>query len=150
MRAINHALSGAIIGLSVGQPLLAAPLAFASHYVLDVIPHHGAADGNDALGRRSFAVGLIVDALLCAILVLILAVRQPLNWPLAAVCAFLAASPDLFSFNRYWKTIHNQPFKAGRYSEFAHKIQWFERPIGAIVELAWLIAAVVIISPYLR
>ena len=41
MTATNHALSGALIGLAVMQPILALPLAFVSHFMLDAVPHFG-------------------------------------------------------------------------------------------------------------
>src|SRR5690242_2115662 len=40
MTATNHALSGAVIALAVKNPVLAIPLAFVSHFVLDLLPHY--------------------------------------------------------------------------------------------------------------
>ncbi len=41
MTGFNHAVTGALIAGAVGNPFLAIPLAFASHFVLDAIPHFG-------------------------------------------------------------------------------------------------------------
>ncbi|MFZ1324307.1 MAG: hypothetical protein WAQ57_04090 [Candidatus Saccharimonadales bacterium] len=41
MHTVNHAAAGAGIALAVRQPLLALPLALASHFVLDALPHYG-------------------------------------------------------------------------------------------------------------
>jgi hypothetical protein len=155
MRAINHALTGAIIGLVIGEPLAAIPVAFLSHYIMDVIPHHGEGDTGEKaklkwLRSKLFRYLIYADALLCGLLVLVLAISQPAHWLLAAICAFAAASPDLFSFNRYRKTLSKKEWEAGWYSNFASNIQWFERPIGAFVEIAWLAAAIVILFPILR
>jgi hypothetical protein len=155
MRAINHAMTGAIIGLVIGEPLAAIPVAFLSHYIMDVIPHHGEGEMGEKqklewIRSKLFRNLIYADALLCGLLVLVLAISQPAHWLLAAVCAFAAASPDLLSFNRYQKTLSKKGWKAGWYTKFAGNIQWFERPIGGFVELAWFIAAVIILLPILR
>jgi hypothetical protein len=59
--APNHALTGALIGLSVANPVLALPLAFVSHLLQDTVPHYDPAEPDMAklrlpttcLGRRS-------------------------------------------------------------------------------------------------
>ncbi len=151
MRAINHALTGAIIGIIVGEPLIAAPLAIASHFVLDVIPHHGQDSSKQYwLKSKAFRYLIYLDAFLCAVLVLTLSLYRPNHWPLAAICAFLAAAPDLLSINHYQKVLAGKHWKAGWYTAFAGRIQWFERPIGAVVEVAWLIATLILIFPLLK
>jgi hypothetical protein len=152
MRAINHALTGAAIGLLVAEPVIAVPAAFVSHYVCDAIPHYGRGIAEEKeLNSTSFRVSLVVDAGLCALLVLILALRRPQHWVLAAVCAFVAASPDLLSINRYREARRNQPIKRNWYTKLANdELQWFERPIGAVVEVAWFIAGIIILAPFIR
>ncbi len=151
MTAINHALTGTVIGLVVGEPLIALPAALASHFVCDAIPHFGVNVPDEVkLKARSFRDYLIAEAVLCFLLVVGLAVLQPQNWLLAALCAFLAASPDFASANRYFKVRGDHPWQPSFYSNFAQSIQWFERPIGATVEAAWFIAAIIIIIPFLR
>lgn len=151
MRAVNHALTGALIGLMVAEPALAVPAAVVSHYVCDVIPHYGSSlKGNKALRATSFRNGLYVDAALCLGIVVLLASRQPAHWLLAAVCAFAAAAPDLLSINRYWKAVSHKSWQPNLYSRFATSIQWFERPIGAAVEVTWFGAAIALLSPFLQ
>jgi hypothetical protein len=155
MRSINHALTGALIGLVVTEPIVAIALSVASHYVLDVIPHHGATvtdekSKNKWIASKFFRNLIYMDAVLCALLVLILGVNRPEHWLLAAICAFAAAAPDLLSFNRYQKTLEAKKWKAGWYSKFAGGIQWFEKPIGAVVEVAWFIAMIILLSPFVR
>ena len=150
MRAINHALTGAIIGLTVAQPVVALPLALASHFVLDALPHYGPkADSSQWIRSDLFKYMLYIDAILCFAVVLILFVNSPVNWLLAVSCAFLAAAPDLISFRRYKKTLGHKKWRPNTYEKFATKIQWFERPIGAVVEVVWLIAAIAILAPFL-
>jgi hypothetical protein len=152
MRAINHSLTGAIIGLSVGSPV-ALPLALASHYVLDVIPHSGNKTSDEYnrkwVKSRLFAWLLLIDAALCGLLVLVLAVTQPQHWPLAALCAFVAAAPDFLSVNYFRQIKTVKPWQPNLYTRFAHGIQWFEKPIGALVEVAWFVAGIILLGIYI-
>src|SRR5665647_1622052 len=96
MRAINHAMTGAIIGLSVAAPV-AIPLAFASHFAMDALPH----EGNLKLSHKKNTVILAGDIALCFVLALIIFVVRPPYWWLAIVCAFLATSPDVMWFRQH-------------------------------------------------
>lgn len=151
MRAINHALTGAAIGVVVGNPVIAVPAAFVSHYICDMIPHYGGGrPETEELNSSSFRFLLYLDIVLCGLVVLILATYRPQHWLLAAACAFVAASPDLFSLNRYRSARAGRPAKRNLYLDFASAIQWFERPIGAVVEITWFIAMLAILWPYIR
>ena len=149
MTATHHALTGAAIGLIVGQPILAIPLALVSHFILDAIPHFAfSTDGEKVLRTKLFRNYLIVEALLCFLIVCFLFASQPTNWLLAAICAFVAASPDFLHINKYIKKVRGQEWKQGWFSKFAVGIQWFQRPIGGVVEVAWCIAMIVIIAQF--
>ena len=43
---------------------------------------------------------------------------------------------------------HQKASKPNAYTRFASNIQWFEHPIGAVVEVAWLIALIILIVPF--
>jgi len=153
MTATNHALTGATIGILIGKPLLAVPVALLSHFICDAVPHFGFT--GEKLKKRimrgnSFRNYLVVEAIICFVIVLAIAVLRPAHWQLAAWCAFVAASPDLLSYKRYRATRSGTAWSGNLYSRFAHDIQWFERPIGALVEVAWLVAALVILAPFFR
>lgn len=152
MRAINHAATGAIIGLTIGNPVVALPLALISHFVLDAVPHHGWTGQDKAvLKRLDFKAMLIIDALLCFGLVLILFIIRPSNWLVAIIGAFLAASPDLYSLPRFLKSIgKTKSIKWDRFRRFHKNIQWFERPIGVVVEIAVFIGAGFILFTLLK
>lgn len=149
MTATNHALTGTAIGLVVGQPWLALPLALVSHFVCDVIPHYGAAEGQDALKTNTFRNYLIVEALVCGLIVLTLAIMQPAHWALAAVCAFVAAAPDFAWINKYRLARQGKRWRPSTFSRWASDIQWFQRPIGSVVEVVWAGAALLVITPFL-
>jgi hypothetical protein len=143
--ATNHALTGAILGLSIGHPV-ALPLAFASHFVLDAIPHYG--DDNKRLASSSFVIQLFIDAAFCGLLVLVLALSGPIDWLLAASCAFLAASPDFMWIPKFLHARRgNKEAKShNAVIRFHTWIQWFQKPIGAVVEVAWLAGAVLLLA----
>src|SRR5579884_3917662 len=141
MRAINHALTGSLIGLTVGEPAVALPLALASHFICDIIPHHAATDPTSPewLGSARFRNVLITDALLCITLVVVLALDHPLHWLLAAICAFVATSPDMLNLRLFIDARSRGSVNITRLLKFTIGIQWFQRPIGAVVEAAWFI-----------
>ncbi|HUD10106.1 MAG TPA: hypothetical protein VMR28_00340 [Candidatus Saccharimonadales bacterium] len=151
MTATNHALTGAVIGLSIGNPLLAIPLAFASHFVLDGIPHLGGGQISDP-GSKFFRNWLTADALLCILLVIALATQQPSHWLLGSICAFVATSPDLMWAKKFFAAQSGNTVKQSKYwlARFHRKIQWFEHPSGLIVEGLWAIAAITILVKVLK
>lgn len=154
MRAINHALTGALIGLSVSQPAIAMPAAVISHFICDSIPHYGedltVMPAEQWLKTRKFRLILYADAFLCFGLVVLLMVKQPAHWWLPAACAFLAAGPDLLSFNRFARITADKTWRPSAFSKFATGIQWFERPIGVAVEVAWFAGACFLLAPWLQ
>ncbi len=151
MRAINHALTGGFLGLAIGRPLVAVPLAIASHFVCDALPHYDSSlPAMQRLKTRLFQNQLLIDAALCVLFVLVLVVFRPQHWLLAAMCAFLATSPDLLWINMYRHTRSGRPWRRNWYTTFAGRIQWFQRPIGALVEVAWFIAGIVLLAPFFR
>lgn len=141
MRAINHALTGAVIGIVSANPVVAITASFGSHFVLDAIPHHNTKSGD--MTSRRFAFMLYVDGFLCIALAIIIAVWRPAHWPLAVIGAFLAMSPDFMWIPKYLRAKRQQPPVSHRgITKFHSRIQWFQRPIGGSVELAWFMSAV--------
>lgn len=149
MTATNHALTGAFIGLTVSQPAIALPLAFLSHFALDAIPHwRPDHDKRHWMKSGNFVKLLVLEATLCFLLVLALALTRPYHWLVAAVCAFLAASPDLFWVKKFLTVRRSGKLLPNKnlFWRFHGLIQWFERPSGAVVEAVWLVAMLVFIS----
>lgn len=142
MTATNHALTGALIGLIVHQPLVAIVLAVLSHFLLDALPHF--TDEKLRIGSGRFTSYLFADAALCGLLVVILAIVKPQFWQLGALCAFLAASPDFMWAPAFWRSLHGAEFVLPTHflARIHAKVQWFAKPIGAIVEVAWFVGAV--------
>ncbi len=150
MTATNHALTGALIGLVIGEPLIAIPAALVSHFICDALPHYDSVLREEKLHKTWFRYYLIAEASLCFLIVLVLAIVQPENWLLASICAFVAASPDLLWIPRYVKTLSGRVWQPNRYERFASNIQWFMKPSGAVVEIAWAAGCIILILPFLR
>jgi hypothetical protein len=145
MTATNHALTGALIGLTVHNPWVALPVAFLSHFICDMIPHFG--PSRTWLTSRAFRYYLTIDALLCMLLVAFLFASGNPNWLLASFCAFLATSPDLLWIRKFIIGNRGKMFIASPLESLLAKIQWFEKPSGAFVEFAWLAGAITILIP---
>jgi hypothetical protein len=145
--APNHALTGALIGLTVHEPLLAAPLAFLSHFACDAVPHYDPStpDGVGRLSSKEFIRDfLVIGGSLCILLIIVLAVTRPQYWLLAAICAFLATSPDLFwlpRFLRIMRTHTDRPHRSW-FLRFHARIQWKTGPNLWWTEALWAIACV--------
>ena len=150
MTAINHALTGALIGLVVGQPAVAIPAALVSHFVCDALPHYDSEPKGARVGQPYFRRYLLTEAVLCLLLVIILVSVRPVHWQLAVACAFVAASPDLFWINRYRAISQHRAWKPNAFLRFTDRIQWFAQPIGGVVEVAWFVGAVILLVPFLR
>ena len=150
MTGTNHFLAGAAIGLTVGNPVVAVPVAFASHFVLDALPHFGV-EYDEKLKRRPkiFHYIVTIDAAIGATflaLALLLAYTQSL-W-LVPVCMIAALSPDFIWIYRY--TIRERfgtlpPLPKGPLTRFHSNIQRYERLWGIAVEVLFLVAMCAII-----
>lgn len=144
MTAPNHALTGAIIGLTVTDPYVAMPLAFLSHFACDAIPHYDPPGDNnqERLGSKRFIMEqLVAGAILCFLLVVCLALTRPQHWVAAAVCAFLAASPDLFWIPRFVHRLRTGQDKPPKWwlLKFHARIQWKTGPSLWWVEAIWFV-----------
>lgn len=142
MTATNHALTGATIATLIKQPFLALPLALISHFVCDAIPHF---DINIKFNSKAMYIWLTLDgmaALFMAGLLLTVGVRNPL---LLALSGFIAMSPDFAWFiyglkNKLGKVKSYDPI-----TRFHHKIQWYHKKPGLIVEFLWAFMMVITI-----
>jgi len=149
MTATNHVLTGALIAAIVRNPVIALPAALLSHFVLDALPHFGMTSHT----TKKFIKVLIVDIVLASSFLFYLILHRPDLWQLLVVCSILAASPDLMWFPRFvqelktGKTSH-MPFDP--ITRFHRDIQWFQRPIGLIVEMAWFSSGLILLSPFIR
>ncbi len=82
MIATPHMVAGAAIGRALRRPWLAYPAAFASHFLLDIVPHidwHGLFGIDHAGPTRLEALAGIGDFLVGALVVGLVSRRQPMR-----------------------------------------------------------------------
>lgn len=135
MTATNHGVIGMLIGAYLPLPI-AIPLAFASHFLLDAIPHYGIPHNqrNHSLKFKIVVYSDVFIALSFAFLSAYLG-----KWIMFTV-GWVSYSPDFMWVISYFK--HNKKLNVKAESKFAkfHKnIQKYERSWGAFVELALLL-----------
>ncbi len=131
MLLTNHVLTGAALALTIHNPVLAAPLALASHFALDSIPHFGW-KGASFKKPKGFALGL-TDFSVALFSYGYLITHWPQHWVLISIGMFFAALPDLFYIPEIVLGIRLDP-KVVR--DFHHKIQ-IELPRGIYIEIMW-------------
>jgi len=140
---LNHALTGAAIALAVQQPLLAAPLAFFSHFVLDVTPHFGGTPVYE-FGHKYFLYIMAADGVATVTAVTLVCILAPAMAALIVLCVLCAMLPDALLFTYYTQ---------GKPNTWFHRVhlgmQWFERPPGLLVEAAYAILISTIIAALL-
>jgi hypothetical protein len=140
MTASNHVVFGALVAAVVQEPLIALPLAFASHFALDAMPHFG--EKKLSLSRLTWI--LIPDMILAATILIWIAVVRPIHWPLLIACGILAASPDLMWLPNYIRGLRKMPLKTKKYllMRFHAWVQWGEYPWGYVIEIPWFVLSV--------
>ncbi len=155
MTSSNHALTGAVIALSLQQPLLALPLAFVSHFALDALPHFGVSEESLTRNRLWFMrLFWPLDALILLALFayVLFNAGWGINIPIVFASMFLATSPDLawiyrFALKEKWGKLSRPPMNA--FNRFHANIQWGERPWGIVIELVWFILMFMVLTKQL-
>lgn len=151
MTATNHAITGAAIGLISGQVVLGLGLALASHYILDMVPHfHFSGPDEVVFKTKRFHYYMAFEVAMCLTVGLALALLRPSHWLLAGGCAFVAAAPDLLVLPEFKSINAHKKWRPGLYRRLADGIEWFEKPIGLVVEIVWLGAVVWLIWPFFK
>ena len=149
MNVSNHLLAGAAIAFAVKQPVLALPLAFASHFVLDALPHYGFERQGFDVWRTKKSAGLllVLDAIGITLVVGFLVMQQEY---IALIAGLVAASPDSVWIYRYFRFERRRRTAAYNWiNRFHLAVQWCERRWGIYVEFVFYIALFSITLLYL-
>jgi hypothetical protein len=143
MTATNHMLTGAVVAVGLHHPLLIAPVAIASHFLLDVLPHFGV-HHDDPIKRNKhplFQFMVVVDVALSAALLALLPfiLKGIISWWVLLLGMIFAFLPDVIWLTRF---VHEIRYKRKYeeetwFSRFHHKIQWGERSWGVFVEIVF-------------
>lgn len=129
MTGFNHTLAGCIIAVLIPAPLVPFA-AFASHFLLDAMPHFGRSQRFSPY-TRDFKLMLVVDAVLCVATLLFAIVLFPNLALLLVTGAFFATLPDFM-----W-LLEGKVNWLHKFFRFATVIQWGERQYGWIFELLY-------------
>ncbi len=117
---------------------MAIPLALASHFVLDSLPHFGFKNWEERKKHKNLLEIIVGLDLVMLVFVVALLVGGSFNW-LVLVCAFAAISPDMGWVYRYIvqeRFGRLEPTKGNRFTRFHKRIQKREFPKGFLVEYA--------------
>jgi len=122
MLVINHTLAGAVIAVITPAPLV--PLAaFVSHFLLDMMPH---ADGAEPPLPKILKIQIAIDLALSPFVFLFTLWLFPDQWLIITIGVFFSVLPDTFWI--FWR--RGGPVWFQRFLDWAHAIQWGERPYG--------------------
>ncbi len=96
MTATGHALIGTVIAAKVGNPTLAIPIAIASHFLADALPHWDTGTNKTTKSKRLFLIESFFDVLLGFILswLLIVWIFPSTNLSYAFFMIIMAQLPD--------------------------------------------------------
>lgn len=145
----------------VKQPLLAVPLAFGSHFLLDVIPHYNPAgitrknyvahakSWQRKMKSKSFRMIFGIDMLAFVASLLIVPfwlVGQASYWQIL-LCMIAAASPDFIGGLKYLASLlMDKKIGSSKFDNWHVRLQWSETPQGLYIELVYLVIILVLLS----
>jgi hypothetical protein len=130
MLATNHGTTGMILGAVLPLPI-AIPVAFASHFVMDALPHYGI-DNKKRNSNKLYKRIVCIDTTVALSFAAICAATG--HWAMFIV-GWVAYSPDGYWVYLYLKTKSMNLRPHNRFSRFHKNIQRFERPWGVWIEL---------------
>lgn len=130
MLAFNHILAGSIVAAITPTPLvpLVPVFAFVSHFILDLFPH---AHGEEPPYSKFLKAQIIFDTMISLVAIGYIVWLFPDRWFMIGVGAFFGLLPDFFWV--LWRKGGPEWFQA--FLDWAHWIQWGERPYGWMFDL---------------
>ncbi|MCX6706262.1 MAG: hypothetical protein NTV24_04145 [Candidatus Woesebacteria bacterium] len=143
-----HALLGAVIAVKLGNPALSIPIAFASHFILEKVPHW-----NPHLTKETIKYGqptkqsttiVIIDSSLALILGSAIAFSQAPNTAMVIgtlLSSFAAVLPDLIEAPYFFLKVRNNKY-IKRWIKFQKGIQVDAPPFWGLLTQVLTIAAI--------
>ena len=141
MTALNHAATGALVAVAIGDPLIALPAALLSHFLIDMLPHWDYYRLTEDKSRGWLNPAIDFGASLFLLLILAMTVNAP-AW-LLITGGLLGVLPDMMWVSYIiWHRPSIQGNKSSLLNRVRHfhlKIQWLEttKLVGLFAELAW-------------
>ena len=142
-----HALLGAAIAVKLGNPALSIPIAFASHFILERVPHWNPhlnyeTDKYGKPTKRSTII-VVIDSSLALILGSAIAFSQPNTTMIIGtlLSAFAAVLPDLIEAPYFFLKVRNNEY-IKRWIKFQRGIQVDAPPFLGLLTQVLTIAAI--------
>ena len=130
MIALNHVLAGTAIGLAVKRPEFAAPLAFLSHFLLDITPHF-----SYEWPRVKFMTIWTLDAIGSVLALALISMAAPdIAWAVIVGGVF-AELPDVIWI---YERLIIKKLSKNWFFVFHRVIQWSQTRRGFYYELGYL------------
>lgn len=123
-----HAALGMAIAVTIPNPLISIPLAFASHFVLDMVPHWNPHINTEMkkFGKLTKPTLYIIGLdLVCAVLLTIFVAR---NNPYVYIASFMSVLPDI---------AEGPYFLFGWRNKYLDIVLRFQRSIQANANIFW-------------
>lgn len=130
MTATGHALIGTVIAAKVGNPAIAVPIAIASHFLADALPHWDTGTNKKAKTKRAFFLESLFDVLLGFVLswLLIVWIFPSTNFSYAFFIIIMAQAPDWLTAPYLFFNMKFFPFK---------NIYHFQKKFDTELALPW-------------
>lgn len=146
MTATGHALVGALLAGRIGDPALAIPLSFLSHFAGDILPHWDAGTNRRRKTREQVVSEAMIDVVVGFILSILLftAVTRNGNYVLLYACIFASQAPDWLSAPFVFFRFKTQPFKF--VSDIQEKLHTkLDKPWGIVTQVAFIIVLYILL-----
>lgn len=152
MLELPHATVGATIASKIGNPYLSLPLAFLTHFLLDLLPHWNPhifteMQSTGKVSKKSVFI-IVADAILALLVGLIIAFQF---WPdskkviIVLLGAFMGVIPDLIEAPYFF--FHSKNEFLLKLIKFQGKIQWKTAPaVGIITQIIALLLCFLILQ----
>jgi hypothetical protein len=144
MTATGHALIGTVIAAKVGNPVLAIPIALASHFIADALPHWDTGTNRKLKSKKTFFVESVIDVLVGFLLswLLIVWVFPETNVSYAFLIIIMAQLPDWLTAPYLFFDLNFFPFSNIYHfqKKFDNKL---DTPWGVINQTAAVLALIV-------
>jgi len=112
MTATGHALIGTVIAAKIGNPYLAAPIALASHFLADALPHWDTGYHRQQISKQRFFIKSVLDVILGFVLsyLLIFFIFPSTNLIYAFIMILIAQAPDWLTAPYLFLGMKTTPF----------------------------------------
>ncbi len=136
MLLVNHALTGALLGLVIEPAGLIVPAAFGSHFALDALPHFGHREPN--IFHRTWIRTGVLDGAATVLALAVVCLTWPQRLPHVLLGVGFAILPDLV----YVPEVLFRRRLSGWFGRLHARIQWAEIPTGWVIEAVWAFVVV--------